>query len=91
MKHNKTGRVLAAIFLGILFGVYKHFLQMRWLGQGRAAYLADQDLYFDKIVRMHSLPFMMVAGILLAVVAVGLYETIARAINNALPPSTVEE
>ena len=91
MKQTKAGRVFATIFLGILFGIYKHYDQMRLLGKGRDAFLADQGQHFDKIVQTHSATWMMIAGVLLAAVAVGLYETIAAAIANALPPSTVEE
>lgn len=91
MKQSKTGRVLATLFLGVMFGIYRHFDQMRWLGRGRDAFVTEQNHYFDKITQYHSGASMMVAGIILAGVAVGLYELIAAGITKVLPPSTVEE
>jgi hypothetical protein len=83
--------VLAVLFLGVLRGVYTHFDQMRWLGRGREAFLADQGRHFDRIAGYHSAPAMLVAGIILVAVAAGLYELIAAGITSILPPSTVEE
>ena len=91
MKRSGAGRVLATLFLGIIFGVYRHYQQMRMLAQGRDGYLAEQSQYFDRIVKLHSASFTLIAGIILAVVAVGLYEMIAGGIARLLPPSTVEE
>ena len=91
MKSSGTGRVLAALFLGVMFGIYRHYLQMRQLGQGRAAFLADESHYFDRITQTHSLGVMLIAGVILAAIAVGLYEVIAAAFTKAIPPSQVEE
>jgi hypothetical protein len=91
MKQYKTGRVLATLFLGMIFGIYRHFDQMKWLGRGRDAYLVEHSHRFDKILQYHSAATMLIAGIILVAVAVGLYELIAAAITRALPPSTVEE
>jgi hypothetical protein len=91
MKQYKTGRVLATLFLGVMFGMYKHFDQMRWLGRGRDAFLADQNRLFDKFSQHHGSAGMLVAGVILAAIAIGLYELIAAGITHALPPSTVEE
>ncbi len=91
MKLYKTGKVLATVFLGVLFGLYKHFDQMRWLGRGREAFLARQNQLFDNISQHHGSAGMVVAGVILAAVSVGLYELIAAAITSALPLSTVEE
>jgi len=91
MKRTGTGRVLATLFLGIIFGVYRHYQQMQMLGQGHDAYLAEQSQYFDRIVKLHSAGFTLIAGIILAVVAVGLYELIAAGFTHVLPASRVEE
>jgi len=91
MKSSGTGRVLAVLFLGVLWGVYLHFRQMRWLGLGREAFLADQGHRFDKFASYHSAPAMLAAGIILVAVAAGLYELIAAGITKVVPPSTVEE
>lgn len=91
MKRSGTGRVLATLFLGIIFGAFRHYQQMRMLAQGRDGYMAEQSHYFDRVVTLHSAAFTVVAGIILAVVAVGLYEGIAAAFTRLLPPSTVEE
>ncbi len=91
MKSSGAGRVLATLFLGVLLGVFLHFRQMRWLGLGREAFLADQGHRFDKFAAYHSAAAMLVAGIIFAAVAVGLYELIAAGITKVVPPSTVEE
>jgi hypothetical protein len=91
MKQYKTGRVLATLFLGVMFGIYKHFDQMRWLGRGRDAFLAHQRQLFDKFSQYHSSTGTLIAGVILAAVAIGLYELIAAGITHVLPPSTVEE
>ena len=91
MKQYKTGRVLSALFLGIMFGMYRHFDQMRWLGRGREAYLADQSLRFDKFTQYHTVATMLMAGIIVSAIVLGLYELIAAGITKVLPPSTVEE
>jgi hypothetical protein len=92
MKRYRTGRVLAVLFLGVLFGVYKHFMQVRWATLGREAFLADQSRQFDKgMMPPHGELVTMVAGVILAAVAVGLYELLAAGITMVLPVSTVEE
>ena len=91
MTQSKASRVLAAIFLGVMLGLYIHFRQMRNLGLGRDVFLARQSQYFDQITRVHSTGFMLIAGILLACIAAGLYELIAAAITRVLPPSAAEE
>ena len=91
MEQYKTGRVFAAIFLGIMFGLYRHFDQVKWLGRGRDAFLLDQSHRFDKFIQFHSVGFMVIACVILAAIVFGLYEGLAAAITKALPPSTVEE
>jgi hypothetical protein len=91
MKSSGTGRVLATLFLGVTFGIYRHYQQMRQLGQGRAGFLAEQGRYFDRITQLHSLGFMLIAGVILAVVAVGLYEVIAAGFTKMAGPSVAEE
>jgi hypothetical protein len=91
MRRTGTGRVLATLFLGVMCGVYLHFKQMRWIGRGREVFLADQGHRFDNFAAYHSAGTMLVAGIILAAVAVGLYEVIAAGITNVLPPSSAEE
>ena len=91
MKSSGTGRVLATLFLGVMFGIYRHYLQMRQLGQGRAALLADESHYFDRITQTHSLGVMLIAGVILAAIAVGLYEVIAAGFTKVVGPSAAEE
>ena len=91
MKSSGTGRVLATLFLGVMFGIYRHYLQMRQLGQGRAAFLADESHYFDRITQTHSLGVMLIAGVILAAIAVGLYEVIAAGFTKMVGPRTAEE
>ena len=91
MKSSGTGRVLAAIFLGLIFGTYRHFQQMRWLARGRDAFLAGQGRNFDRTAQYHSAATMLIAGVILAAIAVGLYEVIAAGFTKAIPPTQVEE
>jgi len=91
MTQSKTGRVLAAMSLGVAFGLYRHYVQMRQLQLGRVGFLAQQSQYFDRITRLHSALFMLIAGVILAGIAVGLYELFAAAFTKAIPPSQVEE
>jgi len=91
MKQYKTGRVFAAIFMGLMFGLYRHFDQAKWLERGRDAFLLEQSHRFDKIIQYHSVGFMMIACVILAAMVFGLYELLAAAITKMLPPSTVEE
>jgi hypothetical protein len=91
MKQSKTGRVLAILFLGVLFGLYRHYQQMRALGLGRDGFLAEQGHYFDKISQYHSMATMLIAGVIVAAVTFGLYEVIAAAATKAIPPSEVED
>ncbi|HXE07946.1 MAG TPA: hypothetical protein VN612_08625 [Acidobacteriaceae bacterium] len=91
MKTSGTGRVLAILFIGVIGGIYLHFRQMRWLGRGRDAYLAAESQWFDNVSRYHSSMTMIIAGIILAVLAYGVYEIIAAGFTRLIPPSEVEE
>jgi hypothetical protein len=91
MRSSGTGRVLATLFLGVMFGIYRHYQQMRQLGGGRDAFLAQQSRYFDRITQLHSLGFMLIAGVIIAAIAVGLYELIAAGFTKMAGPSTAAE
>jgi hypothetical protein len=91
MKSSGTGRALAAVFLGVMFGIYRHFLQMRQLAEGRTSFLASESHYFDRITQTHSLGLMLIAGVILAAIAIVLYEVIAAGFTKMIPPSQVEE
>jgi hypothetical protein len=91
MKQSKTGRVLAALALGMAFGLFRHYQQMRALGLGRDGFLTEQGHYFDRIAQLHSTALTMVAGMILGAVGAGLYELMAAAFTKAIPPSEVEE
>ena len=91
MKRTGSGRVLATVFLGVMFGVYRHVDEIRWMQRGRDAYMAVQSQRFERITQYHSFVSMLVAGVIVATIAVGLYELIAAGFARMLPPSTVEE
>ncbi len=85
-KLHRTARVLAILFLGVFFGLYKHAQQVRWAGLGRQAYLADQNHQFDLgMSPPHSAFAMIVAGVILATAAFGVYELLAAGIASILP------
>jgi len=92
MKRYVAGRILAAGFIGILLGLYVHFDQMRWSQRGRDAFLTYQDHRFDKTIMHPPAQFFAIgASVVLAGIAIGLYELIAAGITHILPPSTAEE
>jgi hypothetical protein len=91
MKTSAAGRVLATLFIGVIAGVYLHFRQLRWLGRGREAFLAAQGRWFDNVANYHSSATMLVAGVILAAIAFGVYELIAAGFTRLIPPSEVEE
>jgi hypothetical protein len=74
-----------------MFGIFRHYQQMRQLGLGRGGFLTEQSSYFDKITKLHSLGFMLMAGVILAGIAVGLYELVAAGFTKILPTVAVEE
>lgn len=83
--------MLATLFVGVMAGLYLHFRQMRWLGRGRDAYLAAQARWFDNVSNYHSTVTMILAGIILAVLAFGIYEIVAAGFTRLIPPSESEE
>jgi hypothetical protein len=91
MRQSKAARIFAALFLGVLFGTYKHFQQLRWLAQGRDSYLVDQGRFFDKVAQYHSALTTLIAGVFLAAIVFGLYEGIAFVFSKLIRPVEVEE
>ncbi len=91
MKRTGTGKVLATLFLGVMFGIYRYVDQLMWLQRGRDAFMAVQSRRFERTMEYHSALGTMIAGMLLAAVAVGLYEFIAAGFTRILPPRTAEE
>ena len=91
MRERKTPRVIATIFLGVLFGAFRHFQQMRELAGGRDKFLAAQSHYFDRITQTHSAGVMLIAGVILACIGVGLYEGLTFGFSKLVPPVQVEE
>jgi hypothetical protein len=91
MRESKTPRVVAAVFIGLIFGAYRHFQQVKWLANGRDSYLVDQGKFFDRITQTHSAGFMLIAGVILSAVVFGVYEVIAAGFARLIPPVEVEE
>lgn len=91
MKPKKTARVLAALCLGVLYGLFKHFQNMRWLAHGRSAFLSDQAHRFDTTAQYHSTPSSVIAYLIVAAVVFGLYELASAGFSNLLPSSSVQE
>ena len=91
MKTSGTGRVLAALFIGIIGGIYTHYRQMRWLGQGRDAYLAAQSHWFENVTKYHASLSTILACIILAGTAVGVYEAVAAGFTRLVPPTEIDE
>ncbi|HEY5055639.1 MAG TPA: hypothetical protein VII58_05730 [Acidobacteriaceae bacterium] len=91
MKTSVTGRVLAVLFIGIIGGIYLHFLRSRWIAEGRITFLADQGKRFDSIVTHNSTPVMLVVGVILAALGYGVYELIAAGFTRIIPPAEIEQ
>lgn len=83
--------MLAVLFIGTIAGIYVHFRQTRWLTRGRDAYLLAQSRWFDNVARYHSSIEMVIACIILAVLAFGVYEIVAAGFTRLIPPSETEE
>ena len=83
--------MLATLLIGGIFGAYRHYVQMRALGLGRAGYLDTQARWFDKVSGYHATGTMLIAGVIVAAVAVGLYELVAAGFTRLIPPSEIEE
>jgi hypothetical protein len=85
-KLHRTARGLAAVFLGILFGLFRHSQQLHWAALGRQAYLAEQNHQFDvSMSPPHNTAGMILAGVILAAVACGIYELLSAGIASILP------
>ena len=89
MKTSGTGRFLAALFIGVIGGIFLHFRQMRWLSEGREAFLAAQGRRFDFIAAHNSTGLLVIVGLILAVMAYGLYELLAAGFSRVIPPNEV--
>jgi len=81
MKPRSTGRLFAAVLMGLLYGLYIHRDIDTWSHRGREAFLAYQGHRFDRdmLVPRHS-----IAGVVGAVIFVCLfiliYELIAAGV-----------
>jgi hypothetical protein len=91
MKQSGTGKLLAIALLGVVYGLFRHTQQMKWVGRGREAYLADQSGHFDKLVQYHALGSTLIACVILVALAAALYEVTAWGLTKMIPPSTIEE
>jgi hypothetical protein len=89
MKTSGTGRVLAALLIGVIGGIYMRFRQARVLALGRQGALEAYGRSFDRMANHSSAPIL--AGIILAILAYGLYELIAAGFTRLIPPSEAEE
>ncbi len=62
MKRTETGKVLATLFLGVMFGIYRYVDQLMWLQRGRDAFMAVQSRRFERTMEYHSALGTMIAG-----------------------------
>jgi hypothetical protein len=91
MKTSGTGRVLAGVLIGTIGGVYINFGESHMLSMGKQAFLITQERRFDRVAAHHSGPAAVIAGLILAALAFGVYELIAAGFTRLIPPSEVEE
>jgi len=89
MKTSGTGRVLAALFIGVIVGTYSRFRETQTLALGRQSALDAAGRRFDMIAGHHTAPVL--ASIILAVVAFAVYELIAAGFSRFAPPVEVDE
>ena len=89
MKTSGTGRVLAALFIGVIGGFYWRFRESQTLALGKQAALDAYGRRFDMIAGHHTAPI--IASIILAAVGCSLYELIAAGFSRAIPPVEVDE
>ena len=81
--------MLAALFIGVIGGIYWRFRESQTLALGRQGALEASGHRFDMIAGHHTAPI--IASIILAALGFGLYELIAAGFSRVIPPVEVEE
>jgi uncharacterized membrane protein YqhA len=85
MNPNTRARLIAAISIGILLGVALYFQQGRQLLEGRAQFIAEQGIRYDKLLlSSHSIVFAAIAATALVCIAVGIYELVVGIVKKIM-------
>src|SRR5262249_13300134 len=85
MKPIHLARVLSGILIGMLFGYYIHYDYLRWSQRGREAYLAHQNLHFEKYIATPHPPVTLMIGTVIMMGAFfGMYELLAAIFTRIL-------
>lgn len=75
---NLTGRIISAVLVSILSGLWIHNDYVRWHQRGRDAYLSYQAHRFDQFMASPRPAFITIIGALIVVgILLGIYELIA--------------
>ena len=92
MKTSGAGRVLAAVFIGVIGGIYLRFHDARVLAMGRQGATEAYGRTFDRLAANHAGSLgTIVAGLVLSIAGYGLYEMIAAGFTRLMSPSEAEE
>ena len=83
--------MLAGVLIGAIGGAYISFGESHMLSIGKQAFLATQERRFDRVAAHHSGPAGVIAGLILAALAFGMYELVAAGFTRLIPPSEIEE
>jgi high-affinity Fe2+/Pb2+ permease len=82
---RRTGRIIAAILLGVILGVAMHYDYAHKRAGGRQAFLESQELRFDSfIAKPHAIAGEMTIGVLFVLAVAGTYEMAAWGLYLAI-------
>ena len=85
---RRTGRLVAAVCIGIALGIGAHFTEARKRTDGKEVFLEAQAHRFDRFIsKPHDLVPEVLGGVVFVAGAVGAYELIAWAFYLVIKPA----
>ncbi|WP_125484479.1 hypothetical protein [Edaphobacter aggregans] len=89
MQKKLIVRAGTAALFGVLVGLYNHRGYLKWNGLGRPAFLNYEGLRFDRFMA-HPTPLLanIVGGVIVALIAAGLYELVVAGVSKLLRPAS---
>ena len=85
MNHNQIARVIAIVFLSILFAAYIDLDHQKWPRVGREQFLAHEAERFDRgISGVHPSGALVIGGVIVVGLFVGFNEILVWAFSSVL-------
>jgi len=83
MKREPLGRLVAAVLMGALSGLWVHHDYIKWSTSGREAFIAHERVRFDRfMLSPHPTIVTVVEYIFLMLVSLGTYELLAAGFSR---------